>query len=379
MHMEMNNKFNISLFKGTPMLIGCGGHDQTHGHGAGCCCFIIPVKVLKRFAKDTKLPSKTRKAFADAAKYEEEWRKLRIARVEHTLAVRAILPTGMTAAAAARPPAVTVFDCHNGTTLPGSPVPNPGASPDGSAKRAFVEATAVADFYQQAFGRNSVDNSGMTLVSSVNYSVDYNNAFWNGSQMVYGDGDGKIFIDFTKSNDVIGHELTHGVTQYSAGLSYTNQAGGLNESISDVFGSMFRQWQASQDVNQADWLIGSEIMGPGARARGFTCLRDMSNPAANHCLSPQPTKFSQYRDGMDPHDSSGIPNFAFYKAAKAIGGKSWEKAGKIWYQALTGFPPSPNMKMRMFANRTRNLAASLFAGNVAIKTAVDQAWRAVGL
>jgi Zn-dependent metalloprotease len=272
-----------------------------------------------------------------------------------------------------------VFDCQHGITLPGTPIPNPGAATDASAKRAFNETTAVVNFYQTVFGRNSLDNAGMTLISSIHYSVNYNNAGWTGSQMRYGDGDGNIFIDFTKSNDVIGHELTHGVTQFTSGFAYSNQAGGLNESMSDVFGSMFRQWQAKQTVSAADWLIGKEIVGPGATARGFTCLRDMSNPAASHCLAPQPTKFSQYHDGMDPHDSSGIPNFAFYKAAMAIGGKSWEKAGKIWYQALTGFPPSPNMKMKVFANRTRSLAGTLFPAEPAVKTAIDKAWKAVGL
>src|SRR5262249_6946296 len=163
-----------------------------------------------------------------------------------------------------------------------------------TAKRAFVETTAVASFYQTLFGRNSVDNAGKTLLSSIHYSVKYNNAFWNGSQMTYGDGDGNIFIDFSMATDVIGHELTHGVTQYRLALNYTSQSGGLNESIPALFGSMFRQWRAGQDVPGADWLIGKEIMGPGALARGFTCLRDMSNPAAKHCLSPQPTKFSQY-------------------------------------------------------------------------------------
>jgi Zn-dependent metalloprotease len=148
--------------------------------------------------------------------------------------------------------------------------------------------------------------------------------------------------------------------------------------MSDVFGSMFRQWRANQTVFTADWLIGKDIMGPGAINRGFTCLRDMSNPAANHCLSPQPTHFSQYRDGMDPHESSGIPNFAFYKAAMAVGGKSWEKVGRIWYQALTGFSASPNMKMKVFANRTRKLA-SMFPAELTIQTAVDNAWKNVGL
>jgi Zn-dependent metalloprotease len=350
--------------------------SRADAQGSGCHCFIIPHDVLDRFAKDKKLSAAQRKAFADAAKFEKEWRKVRHMQSRLARTAKSILPSAL---AAAGPPAITVYDCGNGNTLPGAPVSKPGNASDATAKRAFNETTAVADFYDQLFGRNSVDDGGKTLMSSIHYSVDYNNAFWNGSQMTYGDGDGNIFIDFTKSNDVIAHELTHGVTQYSAGFSYTNEAGGLNESVSDVFGSMFRQWRADQDVTDADWLIGAEIMGPGAMARGYTCLRDMSNPAAKHCLAPQPTKFSQYRDGMDPHSSSGIPNFAFYKAAMAIGGKSWEKAGKIWYQALTGFAANPNMKMSAFANRTRSLAGTIFPSEPAVKKAVDKAWIAVGL
>ena len=341
-------------------------------------CFIIPSKVLKRFSRDRKLSAEARKAFADAARFEKEWREVRAARTRLSLVAQEVLPSQL-AEAKPGPPAVTVFNCHNGTTLPGTLVPKPKTSSDATAKRTFAETTGVAKFYKELFGRDSIDNAGMALISSIHFSVKYNNAFWNGSQMTYGDGDGNIFIDFTKANDVTGHELTHGVTQHSLGLSYSKQAGGLNESISDVFGSMFRQWQAKQDVTNADWLIGKEIMGPGAHARGFTCLRDMSNPAATHCLSPQPTKFSQYHDGMDPHDSSGIPNFAFYKAAIAIGGKSWKKAGKIWYEALTGSGSNPSMKMGAFANRTRSLAGSLFPSEPAVKTAVDKAWTAVGL
>ena len=347
----------------------------TDSHRFGCQCFIVPASVLERFAGDKKLSAKNRKCFADAAKFEKEWRQQRLTNSKHITSTLSILPTGL----AASPPDILVNDCAQGNSLPGSPVSNPGTSTDATAKRAFVETTAVAKFYQKAFGRKSVDNTGMNLLSSIHFSVNYNNAFWNGSQMTYGDGDGNIFVDFTKSSDVIGHELTHGVTQFSAGLDYENQAGGLNESVSDVFGSMFRQWRANQDVASADWLIGKEIMGPGAIARGFTCLRDMSNPAASHCLAPQPTNFSQYRDGMDPHESSGIPNLAFYKAAIAIGGKSWEKVGKIWYQALTGFAPSPKLKMSAFAKRTRKLASSLFPTEPAVKTAVNAAWKSVGL
>jgi Zn-dependent metalloprotease len=354
--------------------------DETHllpqSHAGSCGCFIVPPDVLERFANDNTLTEAERESFTATAKFEKHWRNVRTARSKLAMAARTILPR---AVAAPAPPVILAFDCKNGTSLPGVPVSNPGSSSDTPAKRAFDEASAVADFYTKLFGRNSVDNAGKTLLSSVHFSVNYNNAFWNGNQMVYGDGDGNIFIDFTGSPDVIGHELTHGVTQYSAGLNYSDEPGGLNESISDVFGSMFRQWQANQDVTKADWLIGKEIMGPGALAKGFTCLRDMSDPAAKHCLAPQPTKYSQYKPGMDPHYSSGIPNFAFYKAAIAIGGKSWEKAGKIWYMALTGFAPKPSMTMSFFADRTRTLAKSMFSSEPAVATAVDKAWTAVGL
>ncbi|MGC2236026.1 MAG: M4 family metallopeptidase [Pyrinomonadaceae bacterium] len=357
---------------------GLSNMAEAH-HSGGCTCFIIPPQVLEKFAKDKDLTDQQRQYFADAAKLEQEWRRARTATAKLATMSLSLLPTAVSAVAAAATPSVVVFDCQHGTTLPGVPVINPGSSTDGSAKRTFNETTQVVNFYKTIFGRNSLDNAGMTLLSSIHFSVNYNNAGWTGTQMKYGDGDGNIFIDFTKSNDVIGHELAHGVTQFTSGFAYINESGGLNESMSDVFGSMFRQWRANQTVSTADWLIGKEIMGPGARSRGFTCLRDMANPAATHCLSPQPTKFSQYHNGMDPHDSSGIPNFAFYKAAKAIGGKSWEKTGKIWYQALAGFAPSPNMKMKTFADRTRKLAGTMFPADASIKTAVDNAWKAVGI
>jgi len=184
------------------------------GHGP---CFIIPRKVLVRLSRDQRLTPRQRADFANAAALEALWRKIRSERAKLTQLARATLPSGLTLAAAAVHPAVNVFDCRHGTTLPGTPVANPARSSDGTAKRAFVETTAVAEFYHLLFGRNSLDGAGMTLISSVHYSVNYNNAFWSGTQMTYGDGDGKMFLDFTKSNDVIGHELTHGVTQFSAG------------------------------------------------------------------------------------------------------------------------------------------------------------------
>ena len=340
-------------------------------------CFIVPKDVLIRLSEDTSLPDAARRNFAATATLDTALRRVRAEAARMTQVSQALAP-GVAAAVAAQP-AITVYDCHHALTLPGVAVPNPATAADPTAKRAYDTALKVAQFYRDVFGRNSIDGSGMTIMSSVHFRTAYQNAFWNGAQMAYGDGDGALFIDFTLGNDVIGHELTHGVTQFSLQLNYTNDAGGINESMSDVFGSMFRQWLAGQTVAQADWLIGSDIMGPTAKARGFTCLRDMANPAAKHCLAAQPTTYSQITKGMDPHYSSGIPNLAFAKAANAIGGKSWEKAGKIWYQALTGFGPAPRMSMKKLALRTRTLAGQLFPAEPAVAQAVDRAWTDVGL
>ena len=341
-----------------------------------CSCFIVPADVLKKLSKDTKLPAEIRKRAADSARISHEIRQLRKQAAKLT---NVTMETAATLVQLAPAPVVTVYDCKHTQTLPGTPVPNPGSSPDPTAKRAFNETTTVAAFYKQVFNRNSIDNAGMTLMSSIHFGVNYNNAMWNGSQMLYGDGDGLIFIDFTNGNDVIGHELTHGVTQHSLQLSYSGDAGGLNESVSDCFGSMFRQWEKKQDVNSADWLIGHDIMGPTAKARGFVALRNMANPADKHCLAPQPTKYSQIKPGMDPHYSSGPPNLAFCTACKTLGGKSWEQIGQVWYRTLTGFGPSPNMKMKAFANRTRQVASQMFGGTPAVAAAVDKGWKQVGL
>lgn len=344
-----------------------------------CICSIVPESVLIRLSHDPELSAELRQQFQSAIEID---RSIRAIRQERTVLTRLLATqvaiAGIAPAAIAAAPLVTVYDCKNSTSLPGVPVASPGASSDATAKRAFGETTGVGDFYKTVFGRNSIDDAGMTLLSSIHFGVRYNNAFWNGTQMTYGDGDGSIFIDFTGGNDVIAHELTHGVTQHTLALNYSNEAGGLNESISDVFGSMFRQWQGKQPANKADWLIGYDIMGPAAKARGFTCLRDMASPAAPHCLSPQPTHFSQYHAGMDPHLSSGIPNLAFNKIALALGGNSWDKAGQIWYNVLVKTAPRPDMLMSEFANATRAMAKTLYPG-APVFGAVDAGWKSVGL
>lgn len=342
-----------------------------------CKCFIIPADVLDRLSRDTDLPADARQKLQDTKSVDIHIRNVRENARTLTLAAFAVAPVRAAIAAA---PTVTVYNCQNSQSLPGAQIDDPVNGGDEDSAQIFNVTTAVAQFYQQVFGRNSIDDAGMTMVSSEHFGQGYNNAFWNGQQMVYGDGDGQIFADFPKGDDVVGHELTHGVTQYTLQLAYQGDAGGLNEGNSDVFGSMFRQWQAGQDVTAADWLIGSDIIGPAAKAKGYTCLRNMANPADTAALAPQPTTYDPATTPtLDPHYSSGIPNFAFYKMCMAIGGKSWEKAGQVWYKTLTGLGSSPNLSMSDFASAMRNNANQLYPGDSSVGAAVDQAWTEVGL
>jgi hypothetical protein len=234
-----------------------------------CMCFVVPRDVLTRLAQDRELSAELRKGMFATAQISHEIRELRSQAARLTSVAMAHAGALVELAPA---PAVTVYDCKHTQTTPGTPVPNPGSSSDPTAKRAFNETTSVAQFYKDVFNRNSIDNHGMTMMSSIHYGSKFNNALWNGSQMIYGDGDGSIFVDFTNGNDVIGHELTHGVTQHSLQLNYSDEAGGLNESISDCFGSMFRQWEAKQDVGSGALPVSAALISRVAASLRFrTC------------------------------------------------------------------------------------------------------------
>jgi hypothetical protein len=213
---------------------------------------------------------------------------------------------------------------------------------------------------------------------SVHYGVRYDNAFWNGTQLVFGDGDGQIFDRFTKPVDVLGHELSHAVTERTAGLVYSGEPGALNESMSDVFGICAKQRLLGQTAQQADWLIGEGIFLPGVQARA---LRDMAHPGTAYDdpklgKDPQVGSYKDFihttNDNGGVHINSGIPNRAFQLAATSIGGSSAEGAGRIWYAALTGTDVGPNTDFAGFAAAT--VAA---AGPHA--DAVRQAWTTVGV
>jgi len=280
----------------------------------------------------------------------------------------------------------TIYDAQNGTDLPGTQVRDEGEDPssDVAVNEAYDYSGDTYDFYQQVFNRNSVDDHGLTLTSTVHYDNGYDNALWDGKQMVYGDGDGVHFQRFTICLDVIGHELTHGVTQNEAQLVYQGQSGALNESVSDVFGSLVKQWVNNQTADQADWLIGAGLFTDTVQGKA---LRSMSQPGTAYDdpdigKDPQPDSMDNYvetdRDHGGVHINSGIPNRAFYLAATAIGGYAWQKAGLIWYRTLTG-SLNPNADFQTMANATTTVAGAVFGQDSDEQKAVSDAWSTVGL
>ena len=286
-----------------------------------------------------------------------------------------------------------VFDAGKTDHLPGKLVRAEGQKKvaDAGVNEAYDGAGTTYDFYDQVFQRNSLDDRGMNLVSSVHVAepdfgghyVPMDNAFWNGEQMVFGDGDGTLFNRFTISLDVIGHELTHGVTQFDSGLAYLNQPGALNESLSDVFGSLVKQHHLGQTADQADWLIGAELLAPSVHGKA---LRSMAAPGTAYDdpvlgKDPQPDNQKQYvhtlQDHGGVHINSGIPNHAFYLAATAIGGHAWERAGLIWYSALRDPRIRPTTGFTSFARATLRAAQTIDDG--AQVAAVREAWHGVGI
>lgn len=200
----------------------------------------------------------------------------------------------------------------------------------------YDHAKVVRDFYKK-LERNSIDNQGMDFHLNVHFGQNYMNAFWDGDEMTFGDGDGDIFVNFTKSLDVVAHELTHGVTQHTANLDYYSQSGALNEHFSDVFGSAIQQSADKTDAGQADWLVGNEIMGPTLFGESLRSMKAPGSAYSNSLIGndPQPSHMNDYyagpADRQGVHINSGIPNKVFYMVAIDIG---TDKAILIWYQAL---------------------------------------------
>jgi Zn-dependent metalloprotease len=255
---------------------------------------------------------------------------------------------------------------------------------------AYDGSGVTYDLFNNEYQRNSIDGNGMRLDSTVHYRRGYDNAFWDGEQMVYGDGDEdlpedeRLFNRFTIAIDIIGHELTHGVTQFEAKLQYFQQPGALNESMSDVFGSLVKQYQLQQLASEADWIIGGGLLTENVNGVGIRSMKEPGTAYDDPVLGkdPQPGHMRDYvttiSDNGGVHINSGIPNRAFYITAVELGGFAWERAGQIWYVTLKD-KLTATSRFQDCASQTYQVAGQLFGAGSVEQQAVRKGWAEVGL
>lgn len=284
-------------------------------------------------------------------------------------------------------PARYIYSAEHRQTLPGMLIREEGqdASGDPAVDEAYRWLGATYRFYWEVYERNAIDDQGMPLLGTVHYGQDYDNAFWNGAQMVFGDGDGELFNRFTASLDVVAHELAHGVTERDAGLVYAHQSGALNESLSDVFGSLAKQHHLGHTAAEADWLIGAELLTERVAGRA---MRSMAEPGTAYDdpvlgRDPQPGHMRDYvetqADNGGVHINSGIPNRAFHLTATALGGYAWKAPGRIWYDTLRDRRLAADCDFAAFAALTLDNADRRFGTQSREVVAVRDAWQTVGV
>jgi len=279
-----------------------------------------------------------------------------------------------------------VYDGQQKAKLPGVLIRDEETGPSGDKQvdQAFVGSGHVHKLYAKIYGRNSLDGNGMALVSTVHHRRDYNNAFWDGAQMAYGDGDGELFQPLTNSLSVIGHELSHGVVQFSGGLVYQDQSGALNESFADVFGVLTVQYKKKQTPAEANWLVGDGILGKDIAGDALRSLKAPGEAYSDNVLGkdPQPYHMDFYNstssDNGGVHINSGIPNHAFYLLAQYLGGCAWERAGQIWYNALQNIN-NPHATFYDWALETLTASDALFGNGSRESLYARRAWKLVGL
>ncbi|WP_298750995.1 M4 family metallopeptidase [uncultured Serinicoccus sp.] len=285
-----------------------------------------------------------------------------------------------------------VHDAGGGTALPGLLVRAEGdpQTGDPAVSEAYDGLGSTWELLARAYGRDSLDDRGLLLSATVHYGQSYANAFWDGRQMVFGDGDGIYFTGFTRSLDVIAHELSHGLVQYTAGLTYVGQSGALNESVCDVFGALVSQRVRGQDAEDADWLIGADLLTDRVQGRA---LRSMAEPGTAYDdpvlgRDPQPAHLDDFvelphdadNDNGGVHINSGIPNKAFHLFATGLGGRAWERAGQVWYDTLTTRGRIPrDVGFAGFAAATLGAARERYADQPGVVDTLREAWAGVGL
>jgi Zn-dependent metalloprotease len=334
-------------------------------------CYIVPPGLLEEIAR-TEAPE----IVADALSTLARDRRFRVARAESVARMPATRPVTFNRLGG-RPLRSVSDQKHLEIQTPGEIMRSEGAPavPDDAVNQAYEGLGATYDFYWTHFGRDSLDGDGMALRSGVHFGRNYGNAFWDGSGVIYfGDGDGRAFLNMARGIDIIGHELTHGVIQAEANLSFSGQAGALNEGIADAFGIMIKQWAQGQTAADSDWLIGVDVVGPVIRPGA---LRSLKAPGTANVKDHQVARMDDYLPDGDVHMNSGIPGHAFYLTCLQAGGNSWDAVGRVWYAALRDNALNVNATFEEFAARTVRQAGELFGMNSDIVHAVRHGWEGV--
>lgn len=345
----------------------------------GCVCFAVPKRLLAQLANEDDDPQHC---------------NLLRSQVDHSSRLRAqravCSQLGPQAQRGKKLLARRVFDAQGQTLLPGKLLRDEDDPPisDPDADMAYENVGVAMQFFKEVLGRDSVDGKGMRIDACVHYGFRFANAMWTGEQMIVGDGDGRHIHGLAHSLGIIAHEFVHGVTQHivRGGLGVVEvsggppalkgEAGALNESFSDVFASMIKQWHAGQEVAQADWLLGEDILAPGA-GRAIRSLKDPGNNRLTWRNDDQIKDYRRYKPTDPAHKASGIPNHAFYLAAMRLGGKSWETLGRIWLKAFD------RLRVRGTfldaAHYTLDVAATLHGKRSEAHDAVKAAWKKVNV
>jgi Zn-dependent metalloprotease len=357
-------------------------------HGAVSIRSVIPPYLLDAIAeRGTQRFPRAAAAARSCRMSDESCRNLRLAGLRYTPPADLDKDEAALAAPARAGLQRLIHDAENTEVLPGTLVLSEGEAPvsDEPVNEAYDGLGAAYALFSEAFSRDSLDGQGMPLMASVHYGKDYDNAFFDGRLMVFGDGDDEVFTGFTGSVSIIGHELSHGVISHTADLEYSGQPGALNEHCADVFGALTQQHAAGQNAEDADWLIGAGIFTAEVTGRA---LRSMIEPGTAYDddvlgRDPQPAHMDDFvttdSDNGGVHLNSGIPNRAFALAATNIGGPAWESAGQVWYSVLTGSEITKQTDFAGFAQLTIAEAADQFGAGSDVHDAVVAGWEAVGI
>jgi len=345
---------------------------------------IVPDHVLRRIAE--RGDDEQRRAALDTLSVSITLRSART-QAEARGAARGREPVA--SLAALRPPAVQrlIRDANHTTDVMARVVRQEGqeAIGDAAVDEAYEYLGDTWEFFFQVFARNSIDQRGMTIEGVVHYKESYYNAFWNGEQMVFGDGSDRIFTRMTQSLSVCAHELGHGVIQYDGPLIYQREAGALNESTADAFGAMVDQWKRGETADQADWLIGREILAEEVTGKALRSMKEPGTAYDDDLLGAdeQPGNMNDFVETEEDHGgvhiNSGIPNRAFFLVATELGGHSWDEAGRIWYATLGHERLRPNATFRQFARLTRHVAGVIYGPQSKQVHAVESGWSQVGV